>query len=41
MMRRFGAIAAGTVVGLAIFAAAFGMWMVFGADPDKDPLLSW
>lgn len=41
MMHRFGAIAAGTVAGLAIFAGAFGLWMVCGADPKQDPLLSF
>ena len=41
MARRVAAVLAGAVAGLAIFAAAFGLWMVFGADPDQDPLLSW
>ncbi len=40
-MRSVAALAVGTVAGLALFAAAFYVWMVFGADPNKDPLLSW
>lgn len=41
MIARLGAIAAGTVAGLVIFGGVFSVWMVFGADPDNDPLLSW
>ena len=40
-MRTIAAVVAGTVAGLGIFAGAFGLWMVFGADPDKDPLISF
>lgn len=41
MARRIAAVLVGAVAGLAIFASAFGLWMVFGADPDQDPLLSF
>lgn len=34
-------VGAGVVAGLGIFATAFYVWLVFGADPNKDPLLSF
>ena len=37
----FLTIAAGTVAGLALFATTFYAWMIWGADPNKDPLVSW
>lgn len=40
-MRTALPISAGIICGTALFAAVFGVWMVFGADPDKDPLVSW
>ncbi|KAB7752869.1 hypothetical protein [Mycolicibacterium mucogenicum] len=39
-MRQLAAIAGGILAGLALFAGSFGIWMVFGADPHQDPLLS-
>lgn len=41
MARAVTAIAAGTVAGLAISVGTFAIWMRYGADPDKDPLVSW
>lgn len=41
MMRMIAAVLAGTVAGLGIFSTMFYLWMIFGADPNKDPLLSW
>ena len=41
MARAVTAIAAGTVAGLVIFGAAFGLWMIWGADPHKDSLVLW
>ncbi|WP_255456897.1 MULTISPECIES: hypothetical protein [unclassified Mycolicibacterium] len=41
MTWRVVAVAAGAVAGLAIFSGAFAVWMVFGADPDQDPVFSW
>lgn len=41
MTRVIVAVGAGTVAGLAICSTAAYVWMLFGADPDKDPLLSW
>ena len=38
---RTAAVVAGIVCGAALFTAAFGLWMVFGADPRQDPLLSF
>lgn len=35
------AVATGIIAGLGIFATTFYIWLIFGADPDKDPLLSW
>jgi len=40
-MTNFVAIASGVLAGLALFATTFYAWMIFGADPDKDPLVSW
>ena len=40
-MRTIAAVVAGTVAGLGIFAGVFGLWMVCGADPHQDPLLSF
>ncbi len=40
-MSKVGAVLVGIVAGRGIFSAAFYVWMIFGADPDKDPLLSW
>ncbi len=40
-MSKVGAVVVGIVAGLGIFSTAFYAWMIFGADPDKDPLLSW
>ncbi len=37
---RIAAVAAGTIAGLALFAGTFTLWMVYGADPKQDPLLS-
>lgn len=34
-------ITVGALVGLALSAGLFTVWMVFGANPDQDPLLSW
>lgn len=34
-------VAFGAVAGIALFCTSFYVWMVFGADPDKDPLLSF
>ena len=34
-------VAFGTVAGIALFCTSFYVWMVFGADPGKDPLLSF
>lgn len=39
--RPVAAIAAGTLAGLALFSTAFYVWIIFGADPNKDPLVSW
>lgn len=41
MGRKIAALAAGAVLGLLLFGVVFSVWMVFGADPSKDPLLSW
>jgi hypothetical protein len=41
MAKHIAAVAAGTVAGLALLAGAFGLWMVCGADPKQDPLLSF
>lgn len=40
-MSKLAAIASGVLAGLALFSTAFYVWMIFGADPDKDPLVSW
>lgn len=34
-------IVAGVVLGGLLSAGLFTVWMVFGANPDQDPLLSW
>lgn len=35
------ALCAGIASGAVLFAALFTVWMVFGADPNQDPLLSF
>lgn len=40
-MRRATPIILGLLAGGVVFSAAFYVWLVFGADPDKDPLLSF
>lgn len=40
-MRVASALAVSVVAGLAVFAVGFYVWMVFGADPANDPLLSF
>lgn len=35
------AVLTGIVAGLGIFSTAFYVWMIWGADPNNDPLLSW
>jgi len=40
-MRNLAAIAAGVLAGLALFATTFYAWMIWGADPNKDSLVSW
>lgn len=41
MRQSITAIAAGAVVGSALFVAAGWVWLMWGADPAKDPLISW
>lgn len=38
---RCAAIATGIVAGLGLSATLGYLWMIFGADPNKDPLLSF
>lgn len=40
-MSKIAAIAAGVLAGVALFSTAFYVWMIWGADPNKDPLVSW
>ncbi len=41
MRQPITAIAAGIVIGSALFVTAGWAWLIWGADPAKDPLLSW
>lgn len=41
MSQKIAAIAAGTVLGLVLFAGMGLVFMKWGADPTKDPLVSW
>lgn len=35
------AIATGTLCGAVVSMGVGYLWLLFGADPEKDPLLSW
>jgi hypothetical protein len=41
MRQTITAIAAGTVLGLVLFAGMGLVFMKWGADPAKDPLVPW
>lgn len=38
---KIAAVAAGTVLGLVLFAGMGLVFMKWGADPSRDPLVSW
>lgn len=40
-MKNLAAVTAGVFAGLALFATTFYAWMIWGADPSKDSLVSW
>lgn len=41
MGRQIAAIATGAVLGLVLFAGVGLVFMKWGADPNRDPLVSW